>query len=312
MRRERACELTIQHSSGDMSGGDMSGDLSGVSAIVIGGGRMGAGIVQVLLEARARATLVEPDPEGAERARSGIRAGLEKRRAKSPATAPDPEAVLSGLSLAADLDEVAARLPDADLVIEAVPEDFDLKRRLLLAAEAALQPSSLLASNTSALSITELSAGMRHPERFLGMHFFNPVPTSSLIEVVVGQETATSTAERAGAMAHALGRTSITVKDSPGFATSRLGVALGLEAIRMLEEGVASAGDIDQAMVLGYKHPIGPLRLTDMVGLDVRLAVARHLHSRLGDRYEPPALLVAKVECGELGAKVGRGFHDWS
>jgi 3-hydroxybutyryl-CoA dehydrogenase len=289
----------------------MSGELSGVAAVVIGGGRMGAGIVQVLLEADARATLIEADPAGAERARAGILRGLEKRRAKSPSTAPDPEAAIGRLTLAAGLDEVADRLPHTDLFIEAVPEDLDLKRTLLLAAEAALPPAAVVASNTSALSITELSAGMRHPDRFVGMHFFNPVPTSLLIEVVVGKETTTSTAERAGAVARALGKTSITVIDSPGFATSRLGLALGLEAIRMLEEGVASASDIDQAMALGYKHPIGPLRLTDMVGLDVRLAVARHLHARLGDRYEPPALLVAKVERGELGAKAGRGFYDW-
>jgi 3-hydroxybutyryl-CoA dehydrogenase len=201
---------------------------------------------------------------------------------------------------------------DVDLVVEAIPELPDAKRDLLAAAEKVVPPAALLASNTSSLSITELAEALHRPERFVGMHFFNPVPLSALVELVVGRDTAPDAVADARRWVALLGKESIEVRDSPGFATSRLGVALGLEAIRMLEEGVAAAADIDQGMVLGYRHPMGPLRLTDLVGLDVRLAIAEHLAATLGPRFDPPALLRQKVADGELGKKTGRGFYDWS
>ena len=169
----------------------------------------------------------------------------------------------------------------------------------------------MLATNTSSLSIDAIAAGLKAPERFIGLHFFNPVPASDLVEVVVGAHTAYPLVEQARGWVAALGKTAITVKDSPGFASSRLGVAIALEAMRMVQQGVASAEDIDTAMTLGYRHPVGPLRTTDIVGLDVRLAIAEHLVRELGPRFEPPQLLRDKVAAGELGRKSGRGFYDW-
>ena len=199
---------------------------------------------------------------------------------------------------------------EAGLVIEAVPELAGLKRELLAKTEA-IAPDAVLATNTSSLSVNGLAEGLRRPERFLGLHFFNPVPASSLVEIVVGARTDSALVTRAKGWVEALGKSAIVVTDSPGFASSRLGVALALEAMRMLEEGVAGAEDIDTAMTLGYKHPMGPLRTTDVVGLDVRLAIAEHLASELGERFEPPAVLRDKVAAGELGRKTGRGFYDW-
>jgi 3-hydroxybutyryl-CoA dehydrogenase len=201
---------------------------------------------------------------------------------------------------------------DADVVIEAVPEQLELKRQLFREVEPHTRPDVLLASNTSSLSISEIARGLDHPERMLGMHFFNPVPAMRLLEIIRGDATSEDAITRACAFGVLLGKEPIVVRDSPGFATSRLGVVLGLEAIRMLEQGVASAEDIDRAMELGYNHPIGPLRLTDVVGLDVRLAIAEHLHDTLkDDTYRPPALLRDKVQRGELGKKSGQGFYRW-
>jgi 3-hydroxybutyryl-CoA dehydrogenase len=206
---------------------------------------------------------------------------------------------------------VAGLPADAELVVEAVPEDAGLKVRVLAAAEAAVGDHAVLASNTSSLSIAGLAEGLRRPSRQIGMHFFNPVPASELVEIVVGPQTADVVRDAARSWVGALGKTEILVRDSPGFATSRLGVLLGLEAIRMLEEGVADAASIDRAMELGYRHPMGPLRSTDLVGLDVRLAIAEHLHRELGDRFAPPELLRDKVSRGELGRKTGQGFFSW-
>jgi 3-hydroxybutyryl-CoA dehydrogenase len=206
---------------------------------------------------------------------------------------------------------VDALPPHADLVVEAVPEDAALKARLLAAAEHTVSPTTVLASNTSSLSVTDLAAALTRPARFLGMHFFNPVPASELVEIVVAPDTAADTVEAALGWTHCLGKKDVVVQDSPGFASSRLGLALGLEAIRMVEEGVAEPEAIDDAMRLGYKHPMGPLRLTDLVGLDVRLAIAEHLHATLGERFAPPRLLREKVARGELGRKTGKGFHTW-
>lgn len=274
---------------------------------VIGGGRMGAGIAQVFAVQGARVSVVESGAEAAEAARARLADGLAKA-AELGKLSVDPAAVLERLVVVNGVDELPA---DADLVVEAVPERADLKIDVLTKAEAVVGDGTVLASNTSSLSIAELGAALRNPVRFVGMHFFNPVPASKLVEVVHAPETADQIVRRVRAWVVGLGKTDVVVRDSPGFATSRLGVLLGLEAIRMLEEGVADAEAIDNAMELGYRHPMGPLRSTDLVGLDVRLAIAEYLHATLGERFAPPRLLRDKVAAGELGRKTGRGFHDW-
>ncbi|ADJ48996.1 3-hydroxybutyryl-CoA dehydrogenase [Amycolatopsis mediterranei S699] len=275
---------------------------------VIGGGRMGAGIAQVFATLGSRVHLVERDPDVAAAARQRVADGLTKSAGRGTLNS-HPEEVLGRLTAVSD----AGALPsDVDLVVEAIPERADLKIAVLTEAEKTVSASTVLATNTSSLSISELGSALKRPERFLGMHFFNPVPASQLVEVIKTSETANAVTHRVRGWVRALGKSDIVVRDSPGFATSRLGVLLGLEAIRMLEDGVADADAIDNAMELGYRHPMGPLRSTDLVGLDVRLAIAEHLHTTLGERFAPPRLLRDKVARGELGRKTGRGFHDWS
>ncbi|MEV7007898.1 3-hydroxyacyl-CoA dehydrogenase family protein [Streptosporangium sp. NPDC051022] len=274
----------------------------GLRVAVIGGGRMGAGIAQVFLAAGAHVTVGEADETAAAAAGERIAKGLRIAEAKGASGA---EEALGRLT--------TGPVPgDADLVVEAVPEDPALKVRVLAEAEAVVGPGTVLATNTSSLSIAELAAGLRRPERFVGLHFFNPVPVQELVEIVTGPETSREALDLAREWVARIGRTGVVINDSPGFATSRLGVLVGLEAIRMVEEGVASPEDIDQAMVLGYRYPMGPIRLSDLVGLDVRLAIAEYLCERLGPRFEPPELLRRKVAAGELGRKSGRGFYDWS
>jgi len=273
---------------------------------VVGGGRMGAGIAHALLLAGSDVVLVEADASAVPAARARVADAVERSAQRGTLTDP-VDTVLRRLLVAPTADA----LIDSGLVVEAVPEDLELKRRVFAAVESAVDGDAVIASNTSSLPIGELADLLEHPERVLGLHFFNPVPASLLVEVVVGARTSPELVERATGWVRTLGKTPVVVRDSPGFASSRLGLALGLEAIRMVEEGVASAEDIDAAMVLGYKHPVGPLRLTDLVGLDVRLGIARHLASTLGPRFEPPQLLVDLVERGELGRKSGRGFHVW-
>src|SRR5581483_4525797 len=244
----------------------------GGRAAVIGGGTMGAGIAQVLLEAGCDVVLIEADAAAAERARARVADGLRRRK---DVDSEEIEARAGRLRTLTGLDAPL----DVELVVEATPEIPDAKRELLAAAEKAVPATALLASNTSSLSITDLAGALERPERFIGMHFFNPVPLSALVELVVGDGTAQDAVDDARAWVARLGLESIQVRDAPGFATSRLGVALGLEAIRMVEEGVATPADIDTGMVLGYKHPMGPLRLSDLVGIDVRLAIAEHLAS---------------------------------
>jgi len=275
---------------------------------VVGGGRMGGGIAQALLGTGAQVHVVEAGDDAAQAAHDRIVAGLEEadRRGKLTGSVAEVAARLTMVDSAAELPG------DTVLVVEAVPEVPALKIAVLRAAEAAIGPDAVLATNTSSLSVTELAAALDRPARFLGMHFFNPVPASKLVEVVVAPQTAADVVETARAWVRELGKTDVVVKDSPGFASSRLGVLLGLEAIRMLEEGVADAEAIDTAMELGYRHPMGPLRSTDLVGLDVRLAIADYLAGTLGDRFAAPQLLRDKVAAGDLGRKTGRGFHDYS
>jgi len=266
---------------------------------IYGGGRMGAGIAHAFLVSGADVTVIESDDAAAAAARGRVAASLAEARERGiDAT--------GSLTVATD----AAALSGAALVIEAVPEVPALKRDVLAAIEREV-PDADIATNTSALSIDDLGSALEHPERLIGLHFFNPVPSSDLVEVVVGAATDPGLVTRAGEWVASLGKTAITVRNSPGFASSRLGVAIALEAMRMLEEGVASAADIDTAMTLGYRHPVGPLRTTDIVGLDVRLAIAEHLEHELGPRFAPPQVLRDKVAAGELGRKAGKGFYEW-
>lgn len=274
---------------------------------VLGGGRMGAGIAHSFVLAGARVHIVERDEESAEAARLRVETSLERSVARAEG-ALSLDDLTSALTVGTSIEDFA----QSGLVIEAVPEDRALKTEALSRIEAVIAGDAVLATNTSSISITELSSALTHPERFLGMHFFNPVPTSTLIEVVIGSKTLDSLVDTLREWVADLGKTAVVVRDSPGFASSRLGVMLALEAIRMLEEGVATATDIDAAMELGYRHPTGPLRTTDIVGLDVRLGIAEELERAFGERFAPPALLRRMVDDGHLGRKSGRGFYDWS
>ncbi|MEO6826079.1 MAG: 3-hydroxyacyl-CoA dehydrogenase family protein [Microbacteriaceae bacterium] len=273
---------------------------------VLGGGRMGAGIAHAFLVSGSRVRVIERNPAEAEFAAERIRHAL-RASVQRGSTTETLDVLEARVRIGTDYAEFA----DCSLVVEAVPEDRALKSSSLRRVEAALDDEACLASNTSSISITELASQLIRPQRFLGLHFFNPVPASALVEVVTGAATAPGLVADACDWVAALGKTPIVVRDAPGFASSRLGVALGLEAIRMLESGVASAADIDAAMVLGYRHPVGPLRLTDLVGLDVRLGIAEYLHAELGERFTPPELLRKKVAAGELGRKTGQGFYAW-
>ncbi|TAN31234.1 MAG: 3-hydroxyacyl-CoA dehydrogenase family protein [Actinomycetota bacterium] len=286
------------------------------NAVVIGGGTMGSGIAQVCLESGMHVVLVEVDQARAdaalEQVKSGVRSQLvyENNKEDTPEVEEKSKAIMARFSSSTSLPApTPAWTPD--LVIESVFEDLGVKSGVLGGVESRYPECPLIATNTSSLSIDILGSKLLRPEKFIGMHFFNPVPRSSLIELVAGKKTSQATIDFAQSVAKALRKESILVHDSPGFATSRLGIILGLEAIRMVEEGVASAGDIDQGMVLGYKHPIGPLRLTDLVGLDIRLAISEYLEGKLGSRFSPPQLLKDKVAKGELGKKTGRGFYEW-
>jgi 3-hydroxybutyryl-CoA dehydrogenase len=274
---------------------------------VVGGGRMGAGIAHVFAVAGHPVTVVEASDAAQAAARERIATSLA--RAAERGVLPEPVGHVSSrvrvVGSVAELDAYSA------LVVEAVPEVLELKALVLSAIEQAVGSDCVVATNTSSLSIDALAATVGDPSRVIGMHFFNPVPPSALVEVVTGAATSEAVIARVVGWVGELGKTEIVVRDSPGFATSRLGVLLGLEAIRMLEEGVADAAAIDRAMELGYRHPMGPLRLGDLVGLDVRLHIAEHLASALGPRFEPPQLLRDKVARGELGRKTGQGFFKW-
>jgi 3-hydroxybutyryl-CoA dehydrogenase len=275
---------------------------------VVGAGTMGHGIAQVAAQAGYMVRLADAVPGAAGAGLERIRASLEGGVRRGKVTTAECDAALARIEPAAG---VAEAVRGADLVIEAVPEDLELKRDLF-AQLAAAAPTAVLATNTSSLSIAAIASAASQPERVVGMHFFNPVHLMKLVEVVTHEGTSAAARDAAVAAARRMGKEPILVRDSPGFASSRLGVALGLEAMRMIEDGVASPEDIDRAMTLGYNHPMGPLRLTDLVGLDVRLAIARYLHQALGDRFAPPALLERMVAEGKLGRKTGQGFYAWT
>ena len=273
---------------------------------VMGGGRMGGGIAHAFLLAGAYVVVVERDVESAEAARERIEASVDASIARG--FAGDAALLKQALTVATDVGAFGA----CQLVVEAVPEILDLKLETLRAIEQQLPEFATLASNTSSIPLAQLAEVLDRPSQFVGLHFFNPVPASTLIEIVVHEQASDELAEKARGWVRALGKTPITVSDSPGFASSRLGVAIALEAMRMVEEGVASAADIDLAMELGYKHPSGPLKTTDIVGLDVRLGIAEQLERDLGPRFAPPQLLRDMVAEGKLGRKSGQGFYDWN
>lgn len=276
---------------------------------VIGAGTMGHGIAQVCAAAGCDVVLIDTTQDLVERGLARVRENLEDGIKRGKVTSAERDQLLARLRGGT---EITAAVKDRDLVVEAVPERMELKIAVFAACEGAARADCILASNTSSLSISDMQAAARKPGRLLGLHFFNPVHINKLIEIVSGAATEDAALASAQEFARRIGKDPVTVKDSPGFATSRLGVLLGLEAMRMLEEGVASAEDIDKALELGYRHPMGPLRLTDLVGLDVRLDIARYLHEKLGAaHFRPPRILEQMVAEGKLGKKSGEGFYKW-
>jgi 3-hydroxybutyryl-CoA dehydrogenase len=276
---------------------------------VLGAGTMGQGIAQVSAMAGFEVRLFDTATTQLDTAVAKVRSTLEKGVQRGKVSAEARDAALQHLRTSSDMRETVA---NADLVIEAVPERLDLKKQIFGELDDAAPLHAILASNTSSLSISRIASGTRRPERVIGLHFFNPVHIMRLLEVVRGSETSQDVLDTSLEFARAVGKEPIIVADTPGFASSRLGVVLGLEAMRMVEQGVASAVDIDTAMELGYNHPMGPLRLTDLVGLDVRLGIAEYLHRELGgEQYSPPEVLRRMVAEGRLGKKSGRGFYDW-
>ena len=277
---------------------------------VIGAGTMGHGIAQVSAETADRVTLFDVSQDRVDAGLGKVRANLAKGVELGKVDPAVEARVNEALTGTADLERA---VEGADLVIEAIPEIIDLKSSVFSDIASLTRPDTILATNTSSLSVTELARSVEDPSRFLGLHFFNPVHIMALVEVVRGEHTSEDVLARALEFVREIGKEPIVVKDSPGFASSRLGIALGLEAIRMVEDEVASPADIDKAMVLGYRHPMGPLRLTDLVSLDVRLGIAEYLHETLAtESFRPPELLRRMVAEGKLGKKSGQGFYDWS
>ena len=276
---------------------------------VIGAGTMGHGIAQVAAMAGYETRLTDTSADSLAAAWSRIQSNLAGAVSRGKLTRARADAAIANIVPVAEL-STAAR--DADLVIEAVVEEMAVKQSLFRQLDAVVPDETILATNTSSLSVARIAEGTTRPNRVVGMHFFNPVHIMKLVEIVTHAGCDESVVALARAAAERMGKTTILVRDTPGFASSRLGVALGLEAMRMLEDGVASAADIDTAMELGYGHPMGPLRLTDLVGLDVRLKIAEYLHRELADeKFAPPRVLREKVERGELGKKTGKGFYEW-
>lgn len=275
---------------------------------VIGAGTMGNGVAQICAAASYTVTMRDIDDDALARGMAAIAKSLDRLIHKERIAAAHKETILGRISITTDLE---ASVAEADIVVEAIPERMDLKVQTFQAVDAVAPTHALLATNTSSLSVTEIAGSTKRPDQVIGLHFFNPVPVMKLLEIVRGMRTSDESVARARAFAEAVGKESIVVNDWPGFATSRLGIILGCEAIRMVEQNVASPEDIDKAMVLGYRHPMGPLKLTDLVGLDVRLAIMEHLFAELGEQFRPPALLRQMVRAGKLGRKSGEGFYTY-
>jgi 3-hydroxybutyryl-CoA dehydrogenase len=276
---------------------------------VLGAGTMGHGIAQVCAQAGYTVRLTDNDPAGLERGLAAVRRNLDKGVERGKVDPDERDAALANLSGVPSLEAASA---GADLVVEAVPEILSLKQDLLRRVAAVASSDCILGTNTSSLSVGGIASAVPDPGRVIGTHFFNPVHIMKLLEVIVADTTSDATLAAIRSFGERIGKEVIVVRDMPGFATSRLGVALGMEAIRMVESGVASAEDIDKAMVLGYRHPVGPLRLSDMVGLDVRMHIGSYLARELGNAaFEPPALMRRMVAEGKLGKKSGQGFYSW-
>ena len=277
---------------------------------VLGAGTMGHGIAQICAAAGCDVRLYDIDAEAVSAGVERVRVNLDKGIARGKVTEEQRDRALGRISTGT---VIADAVSGVDIVIEAAPERMELKTKIFAEVDSAAPDHAILASNTSSLSIGEMAGAVSDASRFVGMHFFNPVHIMKLVEVVWGPETSDATRDASVAFAVRLGKEPIVVRDAPGFASSRLGIVLGMEAIRMVEQGVASPEDIDKAMELGYRHAMGPLELTDLVGLDIRLGIAEYLHATLeSDAFEPPALLRSMVAEGRLGKKSGRGFYDWT
>ena len=277
--------------------------------VVIGAGTMGNGIAGQAAVCGYSVVLCDLNADRIEAGLAHIGKTYEKGVSKGKLDAELAQEARTRLTTSLHIE---AAVQDAVMVVEAVPEDMALKRKLMTTCAQHAPEEAILASNTSSLSITEIASAISSPDRVVGMHFFNPVAVMKLVEIVRGEFTSDSTIAKTRTVAERMGKECILVNDSPGFATSRLGITLGNEAMRMFEEGVASAADIDKAMVLGYRHPIGPLALTDLVGLDVRLAITEHLHREIGtDTFRPPRILRKMVRAGKLGRKSGQGFYTY-
>jgi len=270
---------------------------------------MGRGIAHAAVAGGYRTVLHDVSPEALDRARQQVRADLDEGRARGKITAGDADAAYERLRPEPDL---ARAVAGAGFVIEAVPEQIELKLRIFARLDEACGDAVVLASNTSSLSVTEIAAATRRPGRVIGMHFFNPVPKMKLIEIVRGLETSDDVVRLTEDVARGMGKETVVVRESPGFITSRINAMIGNEAFFMLEEGVASARDIDKALKLGLNHPMGPFELVDLVGLDTRLSVLEFLHRTLGEKYRPAPLLVQHVKAGRLGKKVGRGVYEYT
>ncbi len=281
-----------------------------IKVAIIGAGTMGAGIAQICAQCGWETHLFDAYPEGLERGMNAINEFWDKGIARGKTTPEQKKEWATNLKTFSDL---KTAVKDVDLVIEAVPEILEIKAKIFHALSLDTKDDCVLATNTSSLSISDIASATSKPENVIGMHFFNPVPIMKLLEIVKHELVSEKTISFAQKVAEEMDKTSILVNDVPGFATSRLGVVLGNEAIRMLADGVASASDIDTAMKLGYKHPMGPLELTDLIGLDVRQNILNYLADSLNDeKYRPHPLLDALVTEGSLGKKVGKGIYDWN
>jgi 3-hydroxybutyryl-CoA dehydrogenase len=283
----------------------MTDDTEGVA--VLGAGTMGRGIAHAAAVVGHDVTMRDVDESVLDEAAAAVDGTISGAVERGKLDADAADAARDRVRTTTDLGDCA----DATVVIEAVPEDLDLKTSVLGEAEAVLNGDALLTSNTSSLPVTELAASLDEPGRFCGLHFFNPAYVMGLVEVVTAEQTAEGAREHAVGFVESLRKEAVVVRDAPGFASSRLGVTLGAEAMRMLETGAAKTADIDAAMELGYRHPMGPLQLSDVVGLDVRLDILEHLREELGERFRPPEVLRRKVRAGHLGRKSGRGFYVW-
>jgi 3-hydroxybutyryl-CoA dehydrogenase len=276
---------------------------------VIGAGLMGTGIAHVSALGGIQATLVDISSEILEKALGKIEGRLEKGIELNKIDREIMEQCLGRLQLEVDLEK---GVREADMVIEAVPEKIELKLEVFRKVDQLCREDVIFASNTSALSITEMAAVTQRPEKCIGMHFFNPVHLMRLVEIVRGLETSDDTYQITKRVAESMGKETVEVKESPGFVTSRINVLIGNEAFYLLQEGVASAEDVDKALKLGLNHPMGPFELVDLVGLDTRLSILEFLHERLGEKYRPCPLLVKYVKAGRLGRKTGKGVYEYT